>query len=131
MNPPSWLTAAGLLCAAAGAGDPVPSGAMAEYLVHCDEWAPTYSVAACTALADRLDEAAVDRSPDERLASLLLRRKSLGGAGVSRVKGCAGLEAISADHPDYGDVLRYLALYGCVETESESVALLRLSLIHI
>ena len=30
-----WLAAGALLCAAAPWGDPFPSGAMAEYLVHC------------------------------------------------------------------------------------------------
>ena len=119
MNPCGWLSTAGLLCAAAGAGDSVPSGAMADYLVHCDEWAPTDSVAACAALADRL-EAAEDPSPDERLALLLIRRESL-----TRAQGCGDLEAVSADHPDYADVLRYLALYGCGGGKSQSVALLR------
>ena len=118
VNPCGWLSTAGLLCAAAGAGDSVPSGAMADYLVHCDEWAPTDSVAACAALADRL-EAAEDPSPDERLALLLVRRESL-----TRAEGCGGLEAISADHPDYAEVLYYQSLYDCV-AEDESVALLK------
>ena len=100
-------------------GSPVPSGVIAEYLVHCDPWAMTYSEASCAGLVDRLD-AAEDPSRDERLALLLVRRKSL-----SREEGCAGLEAIVADHPDYAYAMYYLSLYGCVNDKKESVALLR------
>ena len=119
-----FLVAGALLCAVSPWSEPIPSGAMAEYLVHCDPWSPVDSAEACAELVGRL-AAAENPSRDERLALLLLRRKSLGGPGVSREEGCAGLEAISADHPDYAEVLLYLALYGCVEDQSESVALLR------
>ena len=114
------LAAGGLLCTAVPWGDPVPSGAMAEYLVHCDGWSLTDSAASCTALLDRL--AAVEHpSRDERLALLLSRK------GISHAQGCAGLEAISGDHPDYAEVLYYLGLYGCV-SEGENVALMRRAL---
>ena len=118
VNSRGWLAAAGLLCAAAAAGDPVPSGALAGYRVHCDPWSPIDSASACAALIDRL-EAAEDPSPEERLALLLVRRESL-----TRAEGCGGLEGISADHPDYAEVLYYLSLYDCV-AEDESVALLK------
>ena len=115
----SCLAVAAAGAAAVSWGAPVPSGVIAEYLVHCDPWAMTYSEAACAGLVDRL-EAAADPSRDERLALLLVRRRSL-----SREEGCAGLEAIAADHPDYANVLHYLSLYGCVNDKKESVALLR------
>ena len=57
VNPCGWLAAVALLCAAAGASDPLPSGAMAEYRVHCDPWSPIDSASACAALVDRLEAA--------------------------------------------------------------------------
>lgn len=111
------LATGGLLCTTVPWGDPVPSGAMAEYLVHCDGWSLTHSAASCAGLLDRL--AAVEHpSRDERLAMLLSRK------GISHGEGCAGLEAIAGDHPDYAEVLYYLGLYGCV-SEAENVALMR------
>ena len=118
-----FVVAGALLCAVSPWGEPVPSGALAEYLVHCDPWSPMDSAEACAELSGRL-AAAENPSRDERLVLLLLRRKSLGGPGVSREEGCAGLQAISADHPDYADALYYVALYGCV-AGGDSVALLR------
>ena len=112
------LVAAGLLRTAVPWGDPIPSGAMAEYLVRCDSWSPTYSAASCAGLVDGLT-VVEHPSRDERLALLLSRRK-----GLSRAEGCAGLEAISGDHPDYAEVLYYLGLYGCV-SQGENVALMR------
>jgi len=119
-----WLAAGALFCAAAPWADPVPSGAMAEYLVHCDPWSPVDDADACAELVGRL-AAADSPSRDERLALLLLRRNSLVGAGVARDEGCAGLEAISADHPDYAEALYYLAIYDCAGGGRESVGLLR------
>ena len=113
-----------VLCASAPWGDPVPSGAMAEYLVHCDPWSPAEDATACSELVERL-AAADSPSRDERLALLLMRRNSLVGAGVAPDEGCAGLEAISADHPDYAEALYYIALYDCAGGKSESVAVLR------
>ena len=114
------LTAGGLLCTAVPWGDPVPSGAMAEYLVHCDGWSLTKSAASCAGFLDRL--AAVEHpSPDERLALLLSRK------GISHGEGCAGLQTIADDHPDYAEVLYYLGLYGC-GSEAENVALMRRAL---
>ena len=118
------MTLGALLCAAAPWGDPVPSGAMAEYLVHCDPWSPAEDATACAELVERL-AAADSPSRDERLALLLLRRNSLVGAGVAPDEGCAGLEAISADHPEYAEALYYIALYDCAGGKSESVAVLR------
>lgn len=114
------LAAGGLLCTAVPWGDPVPSGAMAEYLVHCDGWSLTNSTASCAGFLDRL-AAEEHPSPDERLALLLTRR------GISHEEGCAGLETIAGDHPDYAEVLYYLGLYGCV-SEAENVALMRRAL---
>ena len=121
---PRGLAAAGLLCAVVSWGGPVPTGAMAEYLVHCDPWSPADDAEACAELVGRL-AAADSPSRDERLALLLLRRNSLVGAGVARDEGCAGLEAISADHPEYAEALYYLAIYDCAGGGSESVAVLR------
>lgn len=119
-----WLASGALLCAAAPWGNPVPSGVMAEYLVHCDPWSPADDAEACAELVGRL--AAQDNpSRDERLALLLLRRNSLVDAGVAPDEGCAGLEAISADHPDYAEALYYLALYDCAGGRRESAAVLR------
>ena len=114
------LAAGGLLCMTVPWGDPVPSGAMAEYLVHCDGWSLTHSAASCAEFLDRL--AALEHpSRDERLALLLSRK------GISHEEGCAGLQAIAGDHPDYAEVLYYLGLYGCV-SEGENVALMRRAL---
>ena len=114
------LAAGGLLCTAVPWGDPVPSGAMAEYLVHCDGWSLTHSAASC---AGFLDQLAAEEHPshDERLALLLSRK------GISHGEGCAGLQAIADNHPDYAEVLYYLGLYGCV-SEAENVALMRRAL---
>jgi len=70
-NPRRLLAAAGLLCATGPSGDPVPTGPISEYLVHCRSWM-SFSAEACTGLADRL--AAVDLpTRAERLALLMAR----------------------------------------------------------
>ena len=99
-----WLAGAGLLCAASSWGEPVPTGVMSEYLVHCQYWV-TYSGEACGRLADRL--AAVETpTPAERLA-LLNARGRLDRRAGREADDCPGLADIVADHPDYAYALYF------------------------
>ena len=113
------LAAGCLLCAAAAWADPVPSGPMAELVVHCNEGL-TSSEAACTALAERL-EAVEWPSRDERLA-LIWSRNSLRRVDYPDAEACAATDALAAEHPDYADALYHLSF--CTGDE-ETVALLR------
>ena len=116
-----WLVAAGLLCAGGSWGDPVPTGPISDYLVHCHSWM-SFSAEACTRLADRLAVVAQPTRAD-RLA-LLVARGKLGREDDV----CAGLAAITADHPDYAYAL-YFRSYCVPEVarsgEESSFALLK------
>ena len=118
----SRLAAAGLLCAAVSWGDPVPTGPISDYLVHCRSWA-TYSAESCGRLADRL--AAVERPTRAERLALFMARVELG----READDCPGLADLTADHPDYAYAL-YFRSY-CVPPVARqpggesSVALLR------
>ncbi len=101
-----WLAAAGLLCTTVSWGDPVPTGPMSEYLVHCNSWV-TYSAESCARLADRL--AAVERPIRAERLALLKSRSVLARRAGREADDCAGLAAISADHPDYAYALYFLS----------------------
>ena len=98
----SRLAAAGLLCAAVSWGDPVPTGPISDYLVHCHSWA-TDSAESCARLAARL--AAVERPTRAERLALFMSRVVLG----READDCPGLAAISADHPDYAYALYFLS----------------------
>ena len=127
MKRSNWLAAGCLLCAAETWAAPVPSGAMADYYLHCN-WAGTHSEARCATLADRL-AALESPSRDERLALLLSRQSQPGRRAEPPLAGevCAGLRTIVEDHPDYATAMSRLALHYCVDRK-ESVALLRRAL---
>lgn len=94
----TWL-AAGVFCVAGSWGDPVPTGPISDYLVHCRSWM-TKSAQSCAQLADRL--AVVERpTRADRLALLLSR------AALEREDECPGLAEIAADHPDYAYALYF------------------------
>ena len=116
-----------LLWAAAPWADPVPTGPMADYHVHCN-WGQISSEAACAALADRLG--GVERpSREERLALVWSRNRLRGASSISRAEACSATEAIVAEHPDYADALFRLsrcAHMGLRQTGADdAVALLR------
>ena len=113
------LAAGCLLCAAAAWADPVPSGPLAEHMVHCN-LGLTSSEAACTALAERL-EAVEWPSRAERLA-MIWSRNSQRGTDYPGAEACAATDALAAEHPDYAEALYYLSLF---TGDEESVALLR------
>lgn len=127
LKPRGWLAGAGLLCAVSSWGEPVPTGVMSEYFVHCQYWV-TYSAEACGRLADRL--AAVETpTPAERLALLNARGRMARRAG-READDCPGLAAIAADYPDFAYALYFLSF--CVPWhapgdggESPAVALLK------
>lgn len=124
-NPRRWLAVAGLLCAAGAWGDPVPTGPVSEYLVHCHSWM-SFSAKACAGLADRL--AAVDRPTRAQRLALHMALGTLTRSQGREADDCPGLAAIAADHPDYAYALYFLSY--CVPKdagpgEESSVALLK------
>ncbi len=124
-NPRGWLAAAGLLCATGPWADPVPTGPISEYLVHCRSWM-SFSAEACARLGDRL--AAVERPTRAERLALLMARGTLARSAGREADDCPGLAAIAADHPDYAYALYFLSY--CVPKdappgEESSVGLLK------
>ena len=124
-NPRGWLASVGLLCAAAPWGNPVPTGPISEYLVHCRSWM-SFSAEACAGLADRL--AAVELPTRAEGLALLMAQGTLARSAGLEADECPGLAAIAADHPDYAYAL-YFRSY-CVPKDAapggeSSVALLK------
>ena len=121
------LLAAGALFAAASWGDPLPTGAMADYHLQCN-WGHTASEAACSDLVDRLAQVAWP-SREERLALILSRSVLAGWHGETATDDggaalCADLRVVAADHPDYADPLPKLALH-CADGDEYIGLLLR------